>query len=212
MEQKTIIFFGIYLSVLATIADKLHVKLVVIETKKNSAEIKKFCDSNNLKWIEISSLDELSNEAATWHKPIGIVASFGLLFKSRHIDWFAAVFNFHPGCIYTNRGRHPLPNAICRGHRTMAISVHEITDEQIDAGRFIAKIDFPIDYERDYQKNCDRLLSALPFLTQDLCDRIAEGRIPSFELQAENEAYFAPLNFEELSHIMNAPTLTGWTR
>lgn len=212
MARKSVIFFGAYLSVLATIADKLHVKLVVLETGKNSTEIKNFCGSNNLRWIEISSLDELSNEATTWHKPIGISASFGLMFKSRHIDWFAALFNFHPGCIYTNRGRHPLPNAICRGHRTMAISVHQITDEQIDAGRFIAKIDFPIDYERNYQMNYDRLLSALPFLTKDLCDRIAEDWIPSFELQVKNEAYFAPLNAEELYHIMNAPTLTGWIR
>ncbi|MDD2541972.1 MAG: formyltransferase family protein, partial [Desulfuromonadaceae bacterium] len=162
MKQKSAIFFGSYVNVLATIVNTINVILVVLEPKKNLSEIKDYCDSINLKWIEVCSLDELGLEATMWHTPIGIVASFGLLFKSRHINWFSALFNFHPGCIYTNRGRHPLPNAIRQGHRTMAISVHQIIDEQIDSGRFIAKVEFPIDYTSNYQKNYERLLSALP--------------------------------------------------
>jgi len=146
------------------------------------------------------------------HGTVGVVASFGLLFKQRHIDWFRALFNFHPGCIYTNRGRHPLPNAILNGFKSMSLTVHQITDERIDAGRFVSRVEFPIDYASGYQENYFRLLSALDFLTKVMCDGIGRGRVPSFEFTPGSGSYFKPLTSDDLKRITEAQSLMEWSR
>lgn len=212
MEKSPAVFFGSYLKVLRTLAGSMRVELVVLESRRNDVEIKDFCNSRGIRCLEIQDLDELAVVLDAASGAIGVVASFGLLFKQRHIAWFKSLFNFHPGCIRTNRGRHPLPNAILNGFKSMSITVHQITDEQIDAGRFVSKIEFPIDYASDYRENYSRLLSALDFLSKDLCDGLGKGKVPSFEFTPETGSYFKALTPDELTRIMEAPHLMEWCR
>ncbi|MDT8993100.1 formyltransferase family protein [Curvibacter sp. APW13] len=212
MEINPIVFFGSYLPVLKTFTCSMRVELVVLEARRNEGKTKDFCKANNIRWIEINGLDELDGVLDPALRPVGVVASFGLLFKKRHIDWFKSLFNFHPGCIYTNRGRHPLPNAILNGFKSMSLSVHQITDERIDAGRFVSRIEFSIDYASDYPQNYSRLLTALEFLAKDLCDGLGRGEVPAFDLSPQSGTYFGPLAADDLKKITEASSLKEWCR
>jgi methionyl-tRNA formyltransferase len=176
--NNKLIFFGSYLEVLHVLMKHFDVLFVVVETQKVNSQILTFCDNNKLHCLPIKHLDDLRDMACQWHRPYGISASFGLIFKQRHIDWFSAIYNFHPGCLYHNRGRHPLPNAIAHHHPTMALSVHQITDEAIDAGGLVSRIEWVIDYRKSYWENYDRLLNSLTYLTEDLCHELNQGYVP----------------------------------
>lgn len=210
MKNSPVIFFGSYLNVLSVFNSLMNVELAVLESKGNNVEVKNFCQSQNIRYIEIKSIDEFVISSKGKQKPIGIVASFGLLFKKQHIDIFGSIYNFHPGCVYTNRGRHPLPNAIINGLTSMSLSIHQITDEQIDAGRFIARLELPIDYYSDYNSNYTRLLSSLSFLAEMLCKQIIIGIVPSFTLVPDANSYYAPLSKELLKKIIEAESLLEW--
>lgn len=208
--EKPVVFFGSYLQVLKTLTTYNQVQLVVLETRCNEGAIKNFCREQGIRWVEIKELDELAGVLDVASEPLGVVASFGLLFKKRHIAWFKSLFNFHPGCIRTNRGRHPLPNAIRNGFKSMSITVHQIIDERIDAGRFVSRIEFSIDYASTYRENCSRLLSALDFLTKDLCAGFDRGVVPSFEFIPARGSYFKALTPGALTRITEAPNLMEW--
>lgn len=212
MTTSSIVFFGSYLQVLRAFADTMQVEMVVLETRRKEIEIIEFCKAMKIKCIEVNEIDELENLLSPTMCRVGVVASFGLLFKQRHIDWFKALFNFHPGCVYANRGRHPLPNAILNGFRTMSLTVHQITDERIDVGRFVSKVELSIDYTRDYNDNYSRLLSALDFLAQDLCKALMKGGVPSFKFNPKQGSYFPPLTLDILKKIMESKNLMEWYR
>lgn len=211
-HKKNTVFFGSYLEVLKMLDRFTNVELAVVELRKNESEIKEFCKSNSIHCVEVESLNEIDEFVDAQWQSTGVVASFGLLFKQEQIKLFDSVFNFHPGCVFANRGRHPLPNAILNGLKSMALSVHKITDEKIDAGQFVSKIEFSIDYSSSYNENYKRLLSAIEFLAQDLSMRIVEGRIPSFDFDPNPGSYFKPLLNHELENIINAVSLERWSR
>lgn len=207
---KKIAFFGTYYQVLEVVHRRLGISLVVVESGKISSEVKNFCRSNNIRCVEIVELDDSIDELRLSGVSIGIVASFGLIFKTRHINLFSEIFNFHPGCIFTNRGRHPLPNAIRLGMKNMSISLHKITDENIDAGEFIAKFDLPINYDRGYSWNQDCLLASLPWLAMHLCDVIATGNLSSYRLPLDDSNYYPPMTKEDLVVITRSDCLKEW--
>lgn len=208
--KKNLIFFGNYLSVLRCFSESFNVLAVITEARKCSDEIRRYCDDNLFTHIQIETLDELIHQAQEWHAPVGIVASFGKIFNDNHIKCFESLYNFHPGCIEKNRGRHPLPNAILRGHKTMSLTVHKILDKSIDAGDLISKIEIPINYEDTYTFNCNRLLKWLPVIAQDLVDQIQLGCVQASAIKVSESAYFPPLSSEDLEKITTAPSLMRW--
>ena len=207
--KKEIVFFGSYLVVLKNLVDKLRVALVVVERGKVDPELISFCRENQLCILEINSLDELPGEQ-DFLSCIGVVASFGLIFKQRHLDRFAALYNFHPGCVYSNRGRHPLPSAILRGNSTMAISLHRIIDEKIDCGGLLLRVELPISYADSYGSNYSRLLSALPYMTSYLVNCLSVGDVPELNLIEQENSYFPPLPRDVLKSIIEADDLMSW--
>lgn len=211
--QVSVVFFGGLTEALVEIHSHLAVLAVVSQEGKCSPAIDDFCKAEGLVRVEISSLDELESIATEWGAAIAISAGFGLIFKQRHLAWFSRVINFHPGCIFQNRGRHPLPNAIWHGHKTMAVSAHEVVDEEIDAGRLISRIEFVIDYRTDYQSNLLRLLAGLRYLVKDLClliDRHAE--LPSWDMSGEAGRYYPPMSSEQIEQVVSADSLILWRR
>src|SRR5690606_9719111 len=108
--------------------------------------------------------------------------------------------------------RHPLPNAIKMGFKDMSVSLHQITDEEIDAGCFLAKMDFPINYNRSYSWNQDFLLKALPLLAGYLCDLLRAEDFPSKDLVGKAGDYYPPLERDELLSIMNSGNLKRWEK
>ena len=141
------------------------------------------------------------------HIDMTIVASFGLILKSRFIKKNRFIINFHPGDLPYCRGRHPLPCAIKHSHDFMGVAARLIEDEKIDAGPICCKILVPINYDKDYKYNENILLGFLPLLVDKIMvDFIDTGNVESSCVQ-EDGVYYPPLPFIELKAIMNANNL-----
>jgi len=206
-KKKDIIFFGNFSEVLFTLEKTHSIKQVICEQNKVPQEIENFCKVKAISLLKIKALSDFFLEYATDPNTYAVSAGFGLLFKASQIKSFRAIYNFHPGSVYTNRGRHPLPNAILQGHKTMTLTVHQIIDESIDTGMLVSFTTFPIDYKRSYQYNCDRLLSGLNFLAQDLSNRLLEDWQPTLPIYPEKLSYFAALPSNKLDAICSAKEL-----
>lgn len=212
MQMKSIVFFGSYIQVLDALIRRMRVDLVVLESKRSNEEIIGLCKSKEIRYIKIQDIDELNSELKNNSQSVGVVASFGLIFKKKHIDLLESIFNFHPGCIYKNRGRHPLPNAIINGFKSMSVTVHQITDEKIDVGRFVSKVEIPIDYSVSYNENYIRLLANLDCQTEYLCDCLIKGAVPAFDINPEIGSYYKPHSHDELKKIIEAKSLIEWKK
>ena len=211
-DKARVVFFGGMLEALSEIVAVLDVDAVVCQVGKANDDIRRFCSGRGLALIEIESLDDiLIQKKESWMAATAISAGFGLIFKKRHLDCFSQVINIHPGCVFKNRGRHPLPTAILNGDKLMAVSIHEVTDEAIDAGRLISKIEFVIDYDSSYSHNLTRLMDGVSCLVKDLCFLMDRSMaIPSWDISDENGKYFPPVDFLQMQRIMASTSLAEW--
>jgi methionyl-tRNA formyltransferase len=210
LSNTKILFFGGFDAVLKELNEQIGVDHVFQEEEKPSPSVQHYCDRNDIHLDNIQSLSDIDLTPYDSESLVGVVASFGLIFTRPQINNFLKLYNFHPGCIYKNRGKHPLPNAIAHGQKTMAVTLHQITDEKIDAGELVARIEFPIDYNTSYKKNSDRMLGSLKYLTNYLCDGLANDYLPSFPLDPDSNSYYPPLEQNLLRKIMHSETLGEW--
>lgn len=198
------LFIGSYLPVLSVLYKESRELSVVIEKKNINSEITEFCKNNKINYHFV----ELESDIDTWidNKSFDnvIVASFGLILSSKFLKKCKNVFNFHPGDVHSCRGRHPLPAAIKRGDKKIAVSVHEIDSEEIDRGRLFAQYFVALDYESSYQENYDRLLNSLTFLAEQLCSYLSNNkRPPLWEWEPNENSYLSKLEKNELEHLMS---------
>ena len=209
MTQPSLVFFGSFLDVLKELSGFFSISAVYLESWKTSQEILEYCKKKEINFFLIGSLDEINEH----NGEIAISASFSFIFKNKHISRFLKIFNFHPGCIYKNRGRHPLPQAIYHGENNMTLTVHEIIDENIDLGKFISSVTFVIDYNSGYDENQKRLLKALKFLSNDLGEHLsAKGSLPSAIVNKKETQYFCPMDKEILNKIVTSKNLFNWKK
>lgn len=205
------VFMGQYCGVLAAMHRQIGVNLVVCEKRNyQGSEIEEFVIDNHLQLLCVENRDELTELFSSKNlKPsIVIVASFGLLLEQSVIDSCREIINFHPGDIYTCRGRHPLPFAILRGDEYCSITVHKIDSEMIDAGPVVAQIRIPIDYARDYEFQSNRLLGYLSALTEDVCSQYKEtGHVFALKWDVKSSQYCDSLDRDVLGRIMSVPSL-----
>jgi methionyl-tRNA formyltransferase len=200
------IFLGNSLEILEEIVKHLQLNLVVTENKSNKDKIIKFCRDKNIKCVVINSWNNII-EAIQYIDEINIcfVASFGIILKNKFIKKCKYIINFHPGDIEVCRGRHPLPSAIINKHKTMGATVHLIDSEDIDAGPLLAKIIFPIDYDKSYKYNENRLYEGMKMLIFLLIkDYMNKGRFISYKWDLSKSIYYKPLDREKLQQIVNS--------
>jgi methionyl-tRNA formyltransferase len=159
------IFIGHFYEALQAVHAHTELTAVIGEKGKFPKDMEVFCAKNELPLTLVQDTKEL---VAFWashqefHGRIIISAGCGILFSQQIIDSSALIVNFHPGDIFTCRGRHPLPFAIMKKLPQMAISAHVINSEKIDAGPLIAQTFLPIDYKASYAANERMLLRILP--------------------------------------------------
>jgi len=116
------------------------------------------------------------------------------------------------GDINLCRGRHPLPVAILKGHKSMGATVHLINSEKIDAGPVLAKVLFPIDYRKSYRYNENKLIEVMRLMTGLLLeDYLKKGGFSSYAWDSKNSVYYKPLNSQILNTIVNSDNLEGFS-
>jgi methionyl-tRNA formyltransferase len=198
------LFIGDYLPVLEVFYKKIPCVFAIIEKKNINSPVFIFCKNNNIPLEIIETTMDLKNFIHEKYFNNVIVASFGLILPYFFLDKCKRVFNFHPGDVYTNRGRHPLPNAIKRLDSKIAISVHEIDSEKIDKGRLFAQYFIALDRESSYECNYSRLLKILSFLTEELCLHLSLDReIPLWNWSPEKNSYLERVKHRELESLIS---------
>jgi methionyl-tRNA formyltransferase len=132
-------------------------------------------------------------------------AGCGLLFSQAVIDSCARVVNFHPGDLFTCRGKHPLPFAILKKLPQMCFSAHGIDSEKIDAGPLIAQLFLPIDYSASYAVNERILLAALPDFAASVIALLQTADFKPWPWRDKVKApYNKKLEPETLTRVLNA--------
>ena len=110
-KKKNVIFFGNFSEVFFTLEKTHSVQQVICEQNKVPQDIEDFCRAKAISLVKIKTLSDFFSKYSNDPNTYAVSAGFGLLFKASQIKSFRAIYNFHPGSVYTNRGRHPLPNA-----------------------------------------------------------------------------------------------------
>jgi methionyl-tRNA formyltransferase len=201
------LFCGDYIQVLESMHNTIGVQRAIIEKKNINNPVKQFCENHKIPYQIIESSDNIRTMTHPDKWDNVIIASFGVLLKHDFIEKCDAIYNFHPGNVINCRGRHPLPSAIKRGDRNIALSIHKITDEKIDRGPLVSQFHMALNYKDNYESNYKRLLQSLNFLSQDLFNMISSGIVPTWDWTPDNKSYLPSLTREELEKIIHADTL-----
>ena len=182
---------------------------VIVENKSSNHKVIQFCQQRKIPFHIINSYEDLVKNFSKFEKKVDycFVASFGKILKMDIIDKCNFIINFHPGDVFTCRGRHPLPSAILHNYAEMGITVHLIKDENIDAGPILYRLLMPIDYNSSYKNNENRLMRALRHITSLVAEDIKNGKIITLNWDVKKSIYFKPLENEILSEIIKANSL-----
>jgi methionyl-tRNA formyltransferase len=159
------VFMGHFIGALKAVGRLTDLAAVIGEEGKTPTAVQDYCARRSLPLHYVTDSVELSTLFKKRKELRGrtfFSAGCGLLFPQAVIDVCVQVVNFHPGDLFTCRGKHPLPFAILKKLSQMCISAHCIDSEKIDAGPLIARFFMPIDYSTSYAANERILLSALP--------------------------------------------------
>jgi folate-dependent phosphoribosylglycinamide formyltransferase PurN len=207
------IYIGNYIEVLESFHGKTGVDLVVAEKRNVDTKIIKYCENSGILLFLAESTNHLNGYLSSLKKKIElcIVASFGLLLDKSFLKKAKWTVNIHPGSLETCRGRHPLPFAIQKGLPFMSLTAHLIADEKIDNGPVVATLSLPIDYEKSYAYNDEKLRACLPFITELIQSQYKnEYRILTGNIDLSDAPYNKRLDGDTLNEMMSAKNLLNY--
>jgi len=202
-------FFGSYLFLVPVLLKRFEFVDIYVERKSYASESlrqyyeRKIASSEKAKLFIVPENGPIILPHQRYD--LGFAASFGRIFKSNDIAKFKYLFNLHPGPISLARGRHPLPCAIKFNHQFVGITIHQITNEDIDAGPIlfetkIAKQDQPY-------KIMDLMIQELALATFQIALKLVIDTFPNITLTpngATDDTYYPPLSNSDLVKIMNS--------
>lgn len=202
------IFMGTFLEVLEVFDRVIGTDLVIIEDKQSSEGVLRWCREYRKEVRVVKTKSEVQS-LVPHNSQLAVVAGFGIILSSEIINKCTNIINFHPGLVQQCRGRHPLPVSVLKRYPTMGITCHIINDEEIDAGPIIAQISIPIDYDKSYKSNEDKLKRYLRKLAEAVFEEYKETKtFISVQWKPKREAYFKPLPPLLLNKIINAEKLS----
>jgi methionyl-tRNA formyltransferase len=184
--MKTV-YFGRNINVLKTLQESTELSLVVCD-KLTDAEQIDFCARENIPFYFAQNRKELTviTSSRETLDCVCIVSIFGIILSLEIINSFLSVINFHPGDIFTCRGRYPLQCAIVKKLPFMSITAHFITSTEIDAGPVIAQYSVPINFDTSYKNNEDILFSLFPYFIKSVIQLIDSKDISPYNRCYEN--------------------------
>lgn len=201
------VFMGAYVDVLRVLNKKIGIVKALVENKESSSSVVEYCKGHGIEYEYVSTSRSIESALSGMNVNIAVVASFGVILNQSFIDKCSSIYNFHPGDILRVRGRHPLPWTILKRMNLMSVSVHEIDSQEIDAGPLIFQYHVPIDYDKSYKENENRLLSGIETSTEYLCSQIESGDVPSWKWKPISGSYYQKMPSEKLDLIINSERL-----
>lgn len=208
MARLPAVFMGHFVEVLRSVDRHTDLAAVIGEEGKTPASVRAYCVQRSLPLHHVTNSAELAALFVDREELCGrtfFSAGCGVLFPQTVIDTCARVVNFHPGDLFTCRGRHPLPFAILKKLPQMCISAHCIDSEKIDAGPLIARLFLSINYNVSYAANEGVLLSALTGFADSVIALLQREGFKPWSWQEELAApYNKKLDPETLARVLNS--------
>ena len=155
--------------------ERLSLKFVVCEQKKQTEALKKLCQDSNCPCISADRSDQIKDILPEF-EPIDffIIYSSSIIIRKGLLDKHE-FYNFHPGDMSNNKGANPLAWSILYGEEDTAMSMHQI-NEEIDEGVLIDTYRVDIDENETQQTLLAKLNRGIPSLLEKLCDYQEIGR------------------------------------
>lgn len=210
MQPLSAIYIGHFFEALQAIHKQTDLSLVIGEKGKTSEIIFDYCKKNMLPLALVGNSQELGEvlTAAKAKEKILFSAGCGILFPQKIIELCSCIVNFHPGDIFTCRGRHPLPFAILKKLPLMAFTAHLIDSEKIDAGPLLAQMFLPIDYNLSYKMNEQALLDVLPIFIESVIVLLSRDNTSFLHWYGRiNSPYNKKLEQSILNRIINSENI-----
>ena len=138
------VFFGAgsyVLPVIQTLNRQFDLALVVTTETDPNAPVPKFCKSNNVELLSISSLSSqiINNKLSIINCRVAVLASFGIIVPDAILNLFElGILNIHPSLLPKYRGPTPVQSAILAGDKVTGVSIIKL-DEQVDHGPILAQ-------------------------------------------------------------------------
>ncbi len=118
------------------------IKVVYVEDRV-SKKYKNLLEKNNLQNLKITSKDDICKINKFFENiEIILMYKFEYILPQRLINMYR-IFNFHGGCLRTNRGAHAVVRSILNGDKETMLSLYELTGG-IDIGLLIGEYCVPI--------------------------------------------------------------------
>ena len=205
------VFMGHFFAALKAVAEATLLEAVLGERDKTPDAIIEFCRAKSIPLLWVKTTDDVERifKTGQYSGRTMFIAGCGILVSQPVINSCKKVVNFHPGDVFTCRGRHPLPFAITKKLPTMAITAHLIDSERIDAGPLIAQIFMPISYSTSYRANEEMLLSVLENFTLSVIKIISHSEFtPLAWYKPGSSPYNTRLASEDLCRILNSKDIS----
>lgn len=175
-------------------APAIEVVRVAVERHRATPDLVTLCAVRGVELLSLAGRRELTAalEAAA-PLDLGLVCSFGMLLRSRHLALARRGFiNFHYALLPDLRGRHPISAALRSGAQATGVTAHYI-DAGIDTGPIIAQRRVaigPFDTDRDVEA---RLTALLPDLADEALAAALAGEAGTPQVGG---SHVAPVDYE----------------
>lgn len=154
--SKTILFFGTedfsLITLQALVEAGFSIGAVITKpdarrgrSKANTEpKVKTFAKAHNIPVWQPNNLNEIADDIAALHQPIGVLVSYGKILPQSIIDLFTpGIINVHPSLLPSYRGPTPIESAIIHGDDVTGVSIMQLT-ARMDAGPIYSQTTHPL--------------------------------------------------------------------
>jgi methionyl-tRNA formyltransferase len=214
MKQPTV-FFGassFVLPVIEFLNRDYDLKLVITTEMKSSDAVPKFCQENNIPFIQVNSPKELLNtkyQILHTESQFAILADFGLIVSQEIINMFPkGIINIHPSRLPQYRGPTPGQTAILLGDVRTGVSII-LLDKEVDHGPLLGQEEEEILAHDTATSLYNRLFAKGVALLQVVLPAYLSGELKPIE-QDHSKATFTKILTRESGYIdSDHPTSPG---
>lgn len=208
VNKTPIVFFGAgpyVVSVIETLNKNFELALIVTTETDPNSPILKFCKSNNIGFISISSFSSeiVNGQLSMVNCQIAVLASFGLIIPDEIVNMFElGIINIHPSLLPKYRGPTPGQTAILNGETTTGVSIIKL-DEQVDHGPILVQSEEKIEpddtseslYKRMFKLGAELIVRDLPkYIASELTLTEQDHSKATFTEHLSRESGFIDIN------------------
>lgn len=229
--MTNIVFFGSEDFSLASLRELVDngFPVVAVVTKPDSArnrghkisqpKVKIFAEQCGIRVLQPNKLSEIADDIASFHKPVGILVSYGKIIPQSIIDLFEpGIINIHPSLLPRYRGPSPVEAAILNGDKSTGISIMQL-DAGMDTGPVYHQVEIALHnnetgpelLETLSKRGATELIGVLPnILDYSLKPQPQDNKLATYTHLIQKDAGIVDWNKSALQLSCEVRAYRGW--